>query len=130
MPPAWWVAREALTLAAFGEDAADVARAAYFVAYLDARSPLPIANDHRFHLELYRAALAAHWTRRPTRAGRASAGFAAEGCTALGFEPPLLVSASLRGHVQDIAGLGRECRRASKSQYRAVCSARARRPYF
>ncbi|HEV3074633.1 MAG TPA: hypothetical protein VHB47_09475 [Thermoanaerobaculia bacterium] len=94
MPPAWWVAREAVTLTAFGEDAADVARAAYFVAYLDARSPLPIANDHRFHLELYRAARAAHWTRRPTRADRASAGFAAEGCAALGFEPPLLVSAS------------------------------------
>jgi hypothetical protein len=94
MPPAWWVAREAATLAAFGDDAADVARASYFVAYLDARSPLPIANDHRFHLELYRAALATDWLKRPTDAVRASSGFAAEGCTALGFEPPLLVSAS------------------------------------
>ena len=94
MPPTWWVAREAATLAQFGEDAADVARASYFVAYLDARSPLPIANDHRFHLELYRAAQATTWTKRPTGAARASTGFAAEGCTAVGFEPPLLVSAS------------------------------------
>ncbi len=94
MPPAWWVAREAATLAQFGEDAADVARASYLVAHFDARSPLPIANDHRFHLELYRAALATAWTRRPTGAAKASAGFAAEGCAALGFEPPLLVSAS------------------------------------
>jgi hypothetical protein len=94
MPPAWWIAREAATLAEFGQDAADVARASYFIAHLDARSPLPIANDHRFHLELYRAALAADWCQQPAGSPGASAGFAALGCEALGFEPPLLVSAS------------------------------------
>lgn len=94
MPPSWWTAREAATLAEFGRDAAEVARASYFIAYLDARSPLPIANDHRFHLELYHAALATDWCQRPTDSPWASAGFTALGCAALGFEPPLLVSVS------------------------------------
>jgi hypothetical protein len=43
----------------------ETAPAAYFVAYLDQRSPLPIANDPRFHLELYRAARASVWCHGP-----------------------------------------------------------------
>jgi hypothetical protein len=44
-----------------GRDAREAAIAAYFVAYLDQRSPLPIANDLDFHLKLYRAALGEPW---------------------------------------------------------------------
>ncbi|HVR10482.1 MAG TPA: hypothetical protein VMW75_20720, partial [Thermoanaerobaculia bacterium] len=96
MPPTWWVDREAATLAASGllraaEDPREVARAAYFVSYLDQRTPLPIANDPRFHLHLYRAALAADWCHGPGTAPRQIDRLYAEGYAALGFERPLLV---------------------------------------
>ncbi len=95
MPPTWWVEREAAALTALGalgKDARDAARAAYFVAYLDARSPLPIANDHRFHLELFRAALASGWCYQPDSSSRRNHELYARGCEALGFESPVVVS--------------------------------------
>jgi hypothetical protein len=59
-PPRWWVEAQAATLTAeFGDDAHDAARAALFTAFLDRRTPMPIVNDLRFHLQLYRAALEA-----------------------------------------------------------------------
>jgi hypothetical protein len=94
MPPRWWVEREAATLQELGEDASDAAKAAYFVAFLDERSPLPIANDLRFHLELYRAALAADWCRQPDSSETRMTDFSALGYETLGFERPLIVSTS------------------------------------
>jgi hypothetical protein len=62
LPPTWWVEEEAQALRpAMGTEAREAAVAAYFVAYLDQRSPLPIANDLTFHLKLYRAALQEPW---------------------------------------------------------------------
>jgi hypothetical protein len=92
MPPTWWVEREAATLAELGPDAREAALAAHFVAYLDCRSPLPIANDLRFHLALYRAALAAGWCHQPQVSPYRVSKLYAEGHEALGLEPPLLVS--------------------------------------
>ena len=57
LPPTWWVEEQAQAIRpSMGPDAREAAVAAYFVAYLDQRSPLPIANDLAFHLALYRAA--------------------------------------------------------------------------
>jgi hypothetical protein len=92
MPPTWWIEREAVTLPELGPDAREAALAAHFVAYLDHRSPLPIANDLRFHLALYRAALAADWCHRPQACPHGVTQLYAEGHEALGLEPPLLVS--------------------------------------
>lgn len=92
MPPTWWVDREAATLPDLGCDAREAALAAYFVAYLDRRSPLPIANDHRFHLELYRAARASNWCHEPEGSPQQYDRLYAEGSTTVGFEPPVLVS--------------------------------------
>ncbi len=62
LPPTWWVDEQAEAIRpALGGQAREAAIAAYFVAYLDQRSPLPIANDLGFHLKLYRAALAEPW---------------------------------------------------------------------
>jgi hypothetical protein len=62
LPPIWWVDEQARTIEpTIGEDAREAAIAAYFVAYLDQRSPLPIANDLAFHLKLFRAALNEPW---------------------------------------------------------------------
>ena len=62
LPPTWWVDEQAKAIRqTWGEDAREAAIAAYFVAYLDQRSPLPIANDLGFHLKLYRAALEEPW---------------------------------------------------------------------
>jgi hypothetical protein len=94
MPPTWWVDREAATLPEFGKDAREAALAAYFVAFLDQRSPLPIANDLRFHLELYRAARASDWCHPPQRSGQQVEHLYAEGCATLGFEPPLVATAT------------------------------------
>jgi hypothetical protein len=64
MPPTAWVDEQATAIgSAMGSDAREAAFAAYFVAYLDARTPLPIANDLRFHLELFRAAKEQPWCR-------------------------------------------------------------------
>ena len=58
-PPRWWLDRQADLLEPdFGPDARDYARAMSFVARLDTRTPLPIANDPAFHLALYRRAVA------------------------------------------------------------------------
>jgi hypothetical protein len=94
MPPTWWVDREAAAppLADLGRDARDAALAAWFVAYLDRRTPLPIANDPRFHLELYRAALATGWCHQPERSRHHFEHLYAAGTAALGLEPPVLVS--------------------------------------
>lgn len=94
MPPRWWVDREAASLPELGVDAREAATAAYFVAYLDERSPLPIANDHRFHLELYRASLAAGWCHQADSSDCRAGELYAVGCEALGFESPLAVSAT------------------------------------
>jgi hypothetical protein len=95
MPPTWWVDREAATLSdhhLHALEAREAAIAAYFVAYLDQRSPLPIANDPRFHLELFRAARATGWCHGPGNDPRQADQLYAQGCASLGFEPPLLVS--------------------------------------
>src|SRR6185295_14932278 len=43
LPPTWWVEQEARAIGrAMGRDAREAAVAAYFAAYLDQRSPLPI----------------------------------------------------------------------------------------
>lgn len=94
MPPTWWVDREAETLADLGAEAREAALAAYFVAYLDRHSPYPIANDRRFHLALYRAALATDWCHAPSGSPSHSGRLYAEGSGALGFESPLAVSTS------------------------------------
>ncbi len=61
-PPTWWIESQAQELAAdFGADAQDAARAALFTAYLDRRTEMPIVNDLRFHLALYRQALKQEW---------------------------------------------------------------------
>jgi hypothetical protein len=91
MPPRWWVEREAATLTEFGSDAREAALAAYFVAYLDRRTPLPIANNLRFHLALYRAALSSGWCHE-AKGSPDRTPLYAEGCDTLGFESPLLVS--------------------------------------
>jgi len=70
-PPRWWVDEQAAQLAPeFGEDAPDVARAALFCAFLDRRTALPLVHDLRFHLQLYRAALATDWIHSVTGAPR------------------------------------------------------------
>ncbi len=92
MPPTWWVEREAATLTELGPDAREAAVAAYFVAFLDRRSPLPIADDLRFHLALYRAALASDWCHQTQISPYRVSKLFAEGHDALGLERPLLVS--------------------------------------
>jgi hypothetical protein len=65
LPPTWWVDEEARAVEpTMEDDAREAAIAAYFVAYLDQRSPLPIANDLGFHLKLYRAALEEPWCQK------------------------------------------------------------------
>ncbi len=62
LPPTWWVEEQTQAIRpAMGADAREAALAAYFIAYLDQRSPLPIANDLSFHLNLYRAARGEPW---------------------------------------------------------------------
>src|SRR5262249_55512637 len=62
-PPTWWLDRqEELLRPRYGDRARDVAHALAFIARLDQRTPLPIANDPAFHLALYEAALAESWT--------------------------------------------------------------------
>lgn len=66
-------------------DARQAALAAYFIAFLDQRCPLPIANDLSFHLKLYQAALEQDWCR--TLSNRGS--FVHQGLSTIGFEPPV-----------------------------------------
>ena len=68
-PPTWWTERqlEAPALAAFADDERrELVMAAYFAAYLDRRTPLPIINDAVFHRQLFRAAQDEPWFRRPS----------------------------------------------------------------
>ncbi len=91
MPPTAWVDEQVPTIApALGCDAREAALAAYFVAYLDARSPLPIANDLRFHLALFRAAQEQVWCRVSEGSETNPGDLYATGLAGLGFEPPVL----------------------------------------
>ena len=83
IPPRRWLKAQAQGLAArFGEDALDAARARLFAAYLDRRTALPILDDARFHLRLFRAALEQPWV------GWDHGGIGLELC---GFDTPLVV---------------------------------------
>lgn len=92
MPPRWWVEREATLIEPeMGADAREAAMAAYFVAFLNRRSPLPIADDLRFHLGLYRAAKKQSWCVEASSGSEWSPGkFFHLGTEGLGFEPPIL----------------------------------------
>jgi hypothetical protein len=92
MPPTAWVDEQVATISAtLGSDAREAAIAAYFVAYLDARTPLPIANDLRFHLELFRAAKQEPWCSLSEGDGTSPDGdFFATGVSGIGFEAPVL----------------------------------------
>lgn len=62
MPPLWWLDAQTERLRPeLGHDAREAAHAALFVAFLDRRTPRPLVNDLRFHLQLYRAALEQPW---------------------------------------------------------------------
>jgi hypothetical protein len=93
-PPFWWIAAQAEDLRPdFGSDASAAARAALFCAFLDRRTPLPLVHDLRFHLQVYRAALASDWTHRMTEpCGRGGDGFMARGAEASGLDAPVGVS--------------------------------------
>ncbi len=87
-PERWWLdAQEGHLRRQFGEDAREVARAARFCTLLDRRTTLPLLRDLRFHLHLYREAMAASWVYplSPSRQGP----FAAFGLDSLGLEEPL-----------------------------------------
>jgi len=93
-PPRWWVEAQAATLTAeFGDDAHDAARAALFTAFLDRRTPMPIVNDLRFHLQLYRAALEAsrNHPRAFGHAGRDGSHLSGSHDPGCGLETPLAV---------------------------------------
>ena len=61
-----------------------------FVAYLDARSALPIANDLRFHLALFRAAKEQSWCHVSEASETEPGDLYAQGLSGIGFEPPVL----------------------------------------
>jgi len=91
MPPTAWVEEQAARIGpGMGADAREAAVAAYFVAYLDARTPLPIANDLRFHLELFRAAREQAWCSVSEGPDTDPGPLFAEGVAGIGFEPPVL----------------------------------------
>jgi hypothetical protein len=86
-PPRWWLERqEGLLTPEFGSRARDYALAMAFVARLDARTPLPIANDPAFHHGLFELALESPWTE--TGGNREALTF--EGLDALGLAAPVL----------------------------------------
>jgi hypothetical protein len=90
LPPTWWVDEQARAIGqAMGRDARDAVIAAYFVAYLDQRSPLPIANDLGFHLKLYRAALKEPWCQTASGSEWDPGTLFHLGLEAVGFEPAL-----------------------------------------
>jgi hypothetical protein len=88
-PPRWWVDDQSEELAELGEDARDTARAALFCAYLDRRTPLPLVHDLRFHLQLYRAALASGWVHRLQGHKREGGVLVGQGAEAAGLDAPL-----------------------------------------
>jgi hypothetical protein len=90
LPPTWWVDEQVeATEEAVGKDAREAAVAAYFVALLDQRSPLPIANDLEFHLKLYRAALEQPWCQQSSGSEWSPGRLFHTGLEAIGFEPAL-----------------------------------------
>jgi hypothetical protein len=91
MPPTAWVDEQADAIASsMGADAREAAVAAHFVAYLDARTPLPIANDLRFHLALFRAAKEQPWCSISEGHDTNPGSLFAAGVPGIGFEPPVL----------------------------------------
>jgi hypothetical protein len=90
LPPTWWVDEQAQAIGeAMGEDSREAAVAAYFVALLDQRSPLPIANDLGFHLKLYRAALDEPWCQQGSGTEWSPGRLFHTGLDSVGFEPAL-----------------------------------------
>lgn len=90
LPPTWWVDEQAQAIEkSVGHDAREAAIAAYFVAYLDQRSPLPIANDLGFHLKLYRAALKEPWCQTSSGSEWDPGRFFHLGLETIGFETAL-----------------------------------------
>jgi hypothetical protein len=90
IPPTWWVDEQAETATrTMGADAREAAIAAYFVAYLDQRSPLPIANDLGFHLKLYRAALEEDWCCLSSGSESRPGSLFHIGLESVGFEPAI-----------------------------------------
>lgn len=88
LPPTWWVDEQAqATAEQFGSDAREAAIAAYFVAFLDQRSSLPIANDLHFHLKLYRAAREQPWCRLSSGSEFQPGALFHAGLPVVGFEP-------------------------------------------
>lgn len=86
-PPRWWVRREAAALRPqWGDEAEDVAAAAYFVAYLDRRSPLPIVNDLRFHRALVAEAKKDGWAFGPAPDDAGGGHFQMVGTRAIGLD--------------------------------------------
>ncbi|HEX4959753.1 MAG TPA: hypothetical protein VF173_02860 [Thermoanaerobaculia bacterium] len=104
MPPTSWIDREATTIArSMGSEAREAAMAAYFVAYLAARCPLPIANDLRFHLALFRAAKEQPWCRVSEGCDSAPGALFAQGLEGIGFEPPVLCNVSAQAFAEFLA---------------------------
>jgi hypothetical protein len=91
MPPTAWVDEQEASIGdSLGSDAREAAMAAYFVAYLDARTALPIANDLRFHLELFRAAKEQPWCSLSEGCDTSPGDLFAAGVSGIGFEAPVL----------------------------------------
>jgi hypothetical protein len=104
MPPSAWVEEQARAIApALGSTAREAAIAAYFVAYLDARTHLPIANNLRFHLALYRAAREQPWCDAPEGSASRPGALFAEGLSGVGFEAPLMCNVSPEVFAQFLA---------------------------
>lgn len=81
-PPVWWLdQQEQFLRPRHGARARDVAHALAFIARLDQRTPLPIANDPGFHLALFEAACEQDWV---------SSDLDTYGLEDLGLERPLL----------------------------------------
>lgn len=91
-PPTWWVREQAAELHdTFGDDAENAARAALFTAYIDRRTPMPIINDLRFHLQLYRAAREAEWCHELGSSRYLDPALYGDHDPRWGLEPPLSV---------------------------------------
>ena len=93
MPSRAWVTREAeKTRGSFGDDAEEVVKAALWCAYLDRRTALPIPNDLRFQLGLYRSALEHLAVKRQARSW-SHRGFEFFGMDRCGLEEPVAMHA-------------------------------------
>lgn len=102
-PPRWWLDREVAALRpAWGTNAEQAARAAYFVAYLDRRSPLPIVNDLEFHVALLNAAIVDGWAWRPDTERKH---FAMRGTEAIGLAGGLCCVVTEEAFAQTLSDL-------------------------